>query len=58
MDKTITESKGEIEAFAQNKINSIAQQALVQHRDDILKLENPVDIKHLEIDVESSDGND
>ena len=58
MDKTITESKGEIEAFAQNKINSIAQQALVQHRDDIIKLENPVDIKHLEIDVESGDDND
>lgn len=28
IDKTITEAKGEIEAFAQNKINAIAQQLL------------------------------
>ena len=39
------EAKGEIEAFCQNKINSIAQSALVENRDEILKLKNPVDIK-------------
>jgi hypothetical protein len=44
MDKTIVEAKGEIEAFCQNKINSIANAALVEHKDDLLKLENPVDI--------------
>lgn len=45
MDKTTLEAKGEIESFYQNKINSIASAALVEHKDDILKLENPVDIK-------------
>lgn len=45
MDKTVMEAKGEIEAFCQNKVNSIASAALVEHKDDILKLENPVDIK-------------
>lgn len=44
MDKTVMEAKGEIEAFCQNKVNSIATASLVEHRDDILKLENPVDI--------------
>lgn len=39
------EAKGEIESFYQNKINSIAQTVLVEQREDILKLENPVDIK-------------
>lgn len=42
MDKTTREAKGEIEAFMQNKINSIANAALVEHRDEILQLENPV----------------
>ena len=50
VDKTITEAKGEIEAFAQNKINAIAQQALVEQKEDILKLENPVDVNHMELD--------
>lgn len=45
MDKTTLEAKGEIEAFMQNKINSVASVALVEHKDEILKLENPVDIK-------------
>lgn len=45
MDKTVMEAKGEIESFCQNKINSIANAALVEHRNDILKLENPVDIE-------------
>ena len=44
MEKTVMEAKGEIESFCQNKINSIAQAALVEQREDILKLENPVDI--------------
>ena len=44
MDKTIMEAKGEIESFCQNKINSIASAALVEHKDDLLKLENPVNI--------------
>ena len=44
MDKTVMEAKGEIEAFCQNKVNSIANAALVEHKEDLLKLENPVDI--------------
>lgn len=42
MDKTVMEAKGEIEAFSQNKINTIANAALVEHRDDLLQLKNPV----------------
>lgn len=45
MDKTVMEAKGEIEAFYQNKINSIAQAVLVEHQEDFLKLDNPVDIE-------------
>ena len=45
MDKTVMEAKGEIESFYQNKINAIASAALVEQRDEILKLENPVDIE-------------
>lgn len=44
MDKTTLEAKGEIEAFCQNKINSIAQVALVENRDELAELENPVEI--------------
>lgn len=44
MDKTVMEAKGEIEAFCQNKVNSIASAALVEHKEDLLRLENPVDI--------------
>lgn len=44
MDKTVCEAKGEIEAFCQNKINSIAQATLVEHKDDFVRLENPVDL--------------
>ena len=50
MDKTITEAKGEIEAFAQNRINAIAQQAIAEQKDATLKLESPVDISHMEFD--------
>ena len=45
MDKTVMEAKGEIEAFMQNKVNSIASAALVEHRDELLALENPVESK-------------
>lgn len=45
MDKTVMEAKGEIEAFMQNKVNSIASAALVEHRDELLALGNPVDAK-------------
>lgn len=45
MDKTIMEAKGEIESFCQNKINSIASAAIVEHKDELLKIENPVEIK-------------
>lgn len=50
MDKTITQAKGEIEAFAQNRINTIAQQAIAEQKDEILKLKSPVDISHMELD--------
>lgn len=46
MDKTVMEAKGEIESFCQNKINAIASASLVEHRDEFLKLENPVDIEN------------
>lgn len=45
MDKTVTEAKGEIEAFCQNKMNSIALAALAEHQEDFKKLENPIDMK-------------
>lgn len=45
MNKTVMEAKGEIESFCQNKINAIASASLVEHREEILKLENPVDIE-------------
>lgn len=45
MDKTVMEAKGEIESFCQNKINAIAGAALTEHREEFLKLENPVDIE-------------
>lgn len=45
MDKTVTEAKGEIEAFCQNKMNSIALAALAEHQEDFKKLENPIDVK-------------
>ena len=44
MDKTTMEAKGEIEAFCQNKINSIAQAALVENKDKFVELENPVEL--------------
>lgn len=44
MEKTTMEAKGEIEAFCQNKINSIAQAALVENKDKFVELENPVEL--------------
>lgn len=44
MDKTTLEAKGEIEAFMQNKINSIANMTLVEKKDELKLLENPVEI--------------
>jgi hypothetical protein len=44
MDKTTLEAKGEIEAFMQNKINTIANMALVEHKDELAKLDNPIDL--------------
>ena len=44
MDKTTLEAKGEIEAFMQNKINSIANLSLVEHKDEFTKLDNPIDL--------------
>lgn len=44
MDKTTLEAKGEIEAFCQNKINSIAQAALVENKDKFVELEKPVEL--------------
>ena len=38
------EAKGKIEAFMQNKINSIATKSLVEHKDDILNFDKPVDL--------------
>ena len=48
MDKTVTEAKGEIEAFCQNKINAIASASLVEHREEFQKLESSVDISVIE----------
>lgn len=45
MDKTVMEAKGEIESFYQNKINSIASAALVEHRDELRLLDNPVEVE-------------
>lgn len=44
IDKTVMEAKGEIESFYQNKINSIAQATLVENKEDLVKLENPVEL--------------
>ena len=44
MDKTVMEAKGEIEAFYQNKLNSIAYAAIAENIEEIKLLENPVDV--------------
>lgn len=45
MDKTVREAKGEVEAFCQNKITSIANAAIAEKKEEILQLDNPVDIE-------------
>lgn len=44
MDKSVTEAKGEIEAFCQNRINSIANAALAEKQGDLKALEHSIDI--------------
>lgn len=48
MDKTIHEAKGEIEAFIQNKMHSLASQALYEHNKEVqeklTEINNPVEI--------------
>jgi hypothetical protein len=46
MDNTVAESKGEIEAFMQHKMYQIAQQALVENPESILK--EPVYVPQIE----------
>lgn len=46
MDNTVAESKGEIEAFMQHKMYQIAQQALVENPDTVLK--EPVYVPQIE----------
>lgn len=45
MEKTTLEAKGEVEAFCQNKLNSIALAALAERQEDFKTLENPIDIE-------------
>lgn len=46
MERTTTEAKGEIEAFFQNKINQIAQQALVEKPEKLLgDIHSPVSLE-------------
>lgn len=37
MDKTVNEAKAEVEAFVQNKLNSIALQTLAQNNKNLLE---------------------
>lgn len=45
MDKTVMESKGEVEAFIQNKLNTIANMQLVENKDKILEIDKPINIE-------------
>lgn len=45
MDKTTSEAKGEIEAFMQNKLLSIANNAIVEKREELQDLKNPVSLE-------------
>ena len=45
MDKTVMEAKGEVEAFCQNKINSIAIAAMVGDKENFKAIEKPIDIQ-------------
>lgn len=55
MDKTTSEAKGEIEAFMQNKIHSIANMALIERRDEIMQLHNPVEFGVLEVEADEDE---
>lgn len=46
MEKTVAESKGEVEAFVQNKMYQIAQQALVDNPESVLQ--SPIEVSMLE----------
>ena len=46
MEKTVTESKGEVEAFVQNKMYQIAQQALIANPEQLLQ--SPIEIPSVE----------
>lgn len=48
MEKTVTESKGEIEAFVQNKMYQLANQALVQNPDALIDGTPPVSFPPIE----------
>lgn len=45
MDKTKQEAKGEIEAFYENKMLSIAQKALVENKEKIEQIQNPITVE-------------
>ena len=51
IDSLINEYKDGSQRLIQ-QLNAIAQQALVEQKEDILKLENPVDVNHMEINEE------
>ena len=46
-DKTVMEAKGEIEAFMQNKIATIANRAMVEYRQELEHLENPIEMQSI-----------
>ena len=48
MDKTVSEAKGEVEAFCQNKINQLASAKLVEMQDGVEQLESPISIPWVE----------
>lgn len=45
IDKTVMEAKGEVEAFCQNKINSIAMATMVREKENFKAIENPINIQ-------------
>lgn len=51
MDKTVSEAKGEIECFCQNKLTSIANAAIASKIEDVQKLKNPVKLTEFSQDM-------
>lgn len=45
MDKTIMEAKSEVEAFCQNRVDSIANAALIKYNGEMLNLVNPINVE-------------